>query len=69
MKNKYNKTLTPEHNFQSLTQVGFEMLVSILFNGDLSWLNDNLKKKFKYGRVGKNIYILVFKLILMLFIF
>ena len=56
MQNKYNKTLMPEHNFQSLTQVGFEMLVSILFNGDLSWLSDNLKKKFKHGIILKFFY-------------
>ncbi len=42
-----------EHNFKSLTQIGYELLIAILLGDSAKQLSDNLKKKFNYG----NIYI------------
>ena len=41
--------LKPEHNFDSLNQIGFESYVSFIFNGNLNWLNDESKRIIKYG--------------------
>ena len=45
------KSLAPDHHYTTLTHIGFEAFVSILFNGDLNWTNKDkeLRKKFKYG--------------------
>ena len=38
-----------ESSFDSLVQIGFEVFVSIIFNGNLNQLNTDLKQKFKHG--------------------
>ena len=47
-----SNTLNSDHHYATLTHIGFELFVSIIFNGDLNWLNKDkdLRKKFKYGK-------------------
>lgn len=40
-----------DHTFKSLVQMGFELFVSLIHNGDLTQLDDSLKQKFKYGNI------------------
>lgn len=35
-----------EHNFEQLTQIGVEFMVSFIFNGDLKWLSEEHSKHF-----------------------
>jgi hypothetical protein len=47
--------LTPTHQYPNLTHIGFEIFVSILFNGDLKWLDrdQELRKKFKHVNINR----------------
>ncbi len=38
-----------DHTFESLIQMGFELFVSLVHNGNLLQLDDNLREKLKYG--------------------
>jgi hypothetical protein len=51
MHNQYLPLSLPEHDFSSLFQIGIESFISLIFDGQLSRLNAELRKNLKTGRV------------------